>query len=254
MKKGILLTIIALVASVLMTGCSVFDIFVERVEGSGEMIVEHRELPSFNSIKASGDIQLFITQIDSGIEVHAESNLLKYVRTYVEDQTLIIEIATADGSSIIIEPFEPILVYVQFARVKDISLSDGVVMTSSQLVAEGAEINLSLNKNCEGSINALRTDILHVSLSGGSDLQIVDGQVVEQYITASEDSTYIAEWVKSEITEIALSDNSEATIWAEEIFNVDLTGGSVAYYFGSPVNLIEVRNKGGSDYISRGEH
>lgn len=254
MKRSFLFIVTILVASLLMTGCSALDIFVDKVPGSGELIVEHRELPAFNSINASGDIQLFLTQLEAGIEVHAESNLLKYVRTYVEDQTLIIEIAKADGSSVIIEPFEPILVYVQFDRIKDITLASGVEMTSSQLVAEGAEINISLLDDCHASINALRADILHVSLYGGSDLEIVDGQVLEQYIVASEDSTYTADWVKSEITEIALSDGSEASIWAEETFNVDISGGSIAYYYGSPVTLNEVRNKGDSDYISRGEH
>jgi hypothetical protein len=254
MKRSVLVIIIVLVVSLLMTGCSALDVFVDRVPGSGELIVEHRELPAFNSINASGDIQLFLTQLDKGVEVHAESNLLKYIRTYVEDQTLVIEIAKADGSSVIIEPFETIVVYVQFDRIKDISLAGGVEMTSSQLVAEGAEINLSLYEDCHASINALRTDILHVSLSGGSDLEIVDGQVLEQYIAASEDSTYTADWVKSDITEITLSDGSEATIWAEETFSVDISGGSIAYYYGSPVNLTEVRNRGDSDYISRGEH
>ena len=143
--------------------------------------------------------------------------------------------------------------YVQLDRIKDISLADSVDMTSSQLISEGAEINLSLHGDCEASINALRTDILHISLTGGSHLQIIDGQVTEQYILASEDSSYTAEWVRSEITEIELSDGSEATIWAEETFNVDLSGGSIAYYFGSPINLNEVRSRGGSDYISRGE-
>lgn len=254
MRRSILLISIALTASLLMSACGVLEIFVDKIEGSGEVVVEHRELPEFTSIEVSGDIQLFITQLDTGVEVHAESNLLKYIRTYVEDQTLFIEIADADGNSVIIEPFEPILVYVQLARIKDISLSNGVEMTSSQLVAEGAEMNLSLHGDCDGSINALRTDILNISLSGGSHLEIVDGQVSEQYIQASEDSSYTAEWVKSDITEIELSDGSEATIWAEETFNVNLSGGSIAYYFGSPVNLNEVRNKGGSDYISRGEH
>jgi len=254
MKRSLPFIIIVLLVSLLMTGCSALDVFVERVPGSGELIVEHRELPAFNSIDASGDIQLFLTQLDKGVEVHAESNLMKYIRTYIEDQTLIIEFAKADGSNIIIEPFEPIVIYVQFDRIKDISLANGVEMTSSQLVAEGAEINLSLYDDCHASINALRTDILHVDLFGGSELEIVDGQVLEQYIVASTDSSYTADWVKSDITEITLSDGSEASIWAEETFSVDISGGSIAYYYGSPTNLTEVRNKGESDYISRGEH
>jgi hypothetical protein len=153
-----------------------------------------------------------------------------------------------------LKPLEPIRVYVKLVRIKDVSLYDGVILTSSQLVADGGEINVSLTGESWGYVNAIRTGTLHVSLSEGSELQVIDGQVTEQYVSASGESIYAADWLRSETTEIQLSDNSEATIWAEDTFNVNLSGGSMAYYYGSPVNLNEVRSTGDSDYISRGEH
>lgn len=253
MKKALPLFLTLLVA-ISFTSCSVMEMFVETVEGSGEVIVEQRDLPVYNSIEAHGDIELYVTQLNTGVEVHAESNLLKYVRTYVEDQTLIVEIADTDGSSINLKPLEPIRVYVKLVRIANVTLYDGVILTSSQLVADGGEINLSLFGGSWGYINAVRTGTLYVDLADGSELQVIDGQVTEQYITASDESIYTADWLKSETTEIVLSNNSEATIWAEDTFNVNLSGGSMAYYYGSPTNLNEVRNTGDSDYISRGEH
>lgn len=253
MKKVLPLFLVFLIA-ISIASCDVMKLFVETVEGSGEVIVEQRDLPLFNSIEAHGDIELYVTQLNTGVEVHAESNLMKYVRTYVEDQTLIVEIANTDGGSINLKPLEPIRVYVKLVRINSITLFDGVILTSSQLVADGGEINLSLWGESWGYVNAIRTGTLHVDLSGASELQVIDGQVTEQYITASDGSIYTADWLRSETTEIHLSDNSVATIWAEDTFNVNLSGGSMAYYYGSPVNLNEVRNSGGSDYISRGEH
>jgi len=253
MKRIWVLIVLSSLAVVSLTGCAVLELFVETVEGSGESIVEKRELGSFNTIEAHGDIELFVTQQNTGIEVHAESNLMKYVHTYVEDQTLIIEIADTDGSSINLKPLKPIKVYVKLVRIIGVSLSGGVEFTSGQLVADNAEINLSLIEGSKGKINAVRTGVLNIYLAGGSILEIVDGKVTEQFIKASGGSTYSAEWVKSDVTEITLSDGSEASIWAEDTFNVDLSGGSMAYYYGSPVHLNEIRSKGNSDYISRGE-
>ncbi len=254
MQKRILLIILTLILGLFMAGCSMVSFFVKTVEGSGELIVEKRDLPTFNAIEASGDFELFVTQLDDGVEVHAESNLMKYVRTYVDNQTLIVEIADTDGSRIIIHPLEPIQVFVNLAQVEGITLSDGVEMTSSQLLAEEARIDLAFSGGSIGKVNAIRTGELHVNLSGGSELQVIDGQVNEQYVQASGASIYTADWLKSDTTEIELSGGSEATIWAVEIFNVDLSGGSLAYYYGSPVHLNELRSSGGSDYISRGEH
>lgn len=253
MKNSHILIAVLLLGVLSLTGCGVLELFVETVEGSGESIVEKRELGSFNAIEAHGAIELFVTQQNTGIEVHAESNLMKYIHTYVEDQTLIIEIADTDGSSINLKPLKPIKVFVKLVRIIGVSLSGGVELTSGQLVADNAEINLSLIEGSTGKINAVRTGVLNITLADGSELEIIDGKVTEQFIKASGGSKYSAEWVKSDVTEIALSDESEASIWAEETFNVDLTGGSMAYYYGSPVHLNEIRSKGNSDYISRGE-
>lgn len=253
MKKSLPFILVLLIAA-LLTGCDALGIAVETVEGSGEMIVEHRDLPAFNAIEAHGDFELYVTQLNTGLEVHAESNLMKYVRTYVEDQTLIVEIANTDGSSIHLKPLEPIQIYVKLVRINSVALSGGVKMTSGQLVAEDDQIDLTFTDGSWGYINAIRTGILHVDLFDGSELQVIDGQVAEQYVTATDGSIYTADWLKSDITEIQLTGGSEATIWAEDTFNVDLSGGSMAYYYGSPVNLNEVRSSGDSDYISRGEH
>jgi predicted small secreted protein len=253
-KKSLTLVIIIVLLAVTLTSCNPLSFLIKTVEGSGEMIVEKRDLPMYNAIEAHGDFELFITQLDTGVEVHAESNLMKYVRTYVEDQTLVVEIADTDGSSINLKPLEPIKVYVKLVKVNSLALSGGVEMTSGQLLADDAKIDLSFSGGSKGIINAVRTGTLTISLSGESNLQVVDGQVEEQHIQASGESSYTADWLKSEVTEIQLSGSSEATIWAEETFNVNLSGGSLAYYYGSPVHLNELRNSGGSDYISRGEH
>lgn len=236
-----------------LTGCTLAGIFAKTVEGSGEVVVEKRDLPAFTAIRAHGEIELYLTQLDSGVEVHAEGNLMKYVRTYVQEQTLVVEIADTDGGAINLKPLAPIEVYVRFEKLNSLTLSAGVKMTSSQLVAEDARIDLSLSGGSLGSINALRTGTLQVMLSGGSQLEVIDGQVTDQFISASDGSSYTADWLKSEATEIKLSRGSEAAIWAVDTFNVDLSGGSTAYYYGSPTHLNEVRNSGGSDYISQGE-
>jgi hypothetical protein len=244
---------IALLLAVLMSSCSAANIFVKTVQGSGEVVVEKREVESFSKIKAHGDLELFVTQVEPGVEVHAESNLMKYIHTYVEDQTLIVEIADTDGASINLQPLEPIQVYVMLTKITDVQLSGSVDLKTGQLIAEDMQMNLSLSGESTAKINAVRADILNINLSGASELEIVDGQVVEQFIEASGDSQYLAEWLKSDSTTMMLSKGSEATIWAEEDFEVELSGGSTAYYYGSTNNLSEIKSTGGSDYISKGE-
>ena len=251
-KYGYLVPVLLLLASMI-SSCGVANIFMDTVQGSGEVVTEIREVPNFSKIEAHGDFELFVTQIESGIEIHAEGNLMKYIHTYVKDQTLVVEIADTDGSGINLKPLEPIEIYVKLTKITDISLTGGVKLNSGQLIAKDMQINLLLTDGSEAKINALRTGTLTVTLLDESSLEIVDGQVTEQTIKASKESQYSAEWLKSEATTMVLSGDSEATIWAEETFEVELTGGSTAYYYGSPNTLTEVKNAGGSDYVSKGE-
>ncbi len=252
MKKMKLFLFLAIAIGISLTGCDRFAFFTETVEGSGEVVIEKRDLKGFNKIEANGEFELYVTQLNTGVEVHAESNLIKYVRTYVQEQTLFVEITDAEGKSINLMPLEPIRVYVKLVRVQSINVSNGVFLTTSQLLAEGSELSLSLTNDSQGYVNAIRTDTLRIKLSDDSELRVRDGQVSEQIITASNGSTYTADWLKSATTEIQLNNSSEATIWAVDTFQVDLSEGSTAYYYGSPINLNEVKNTGGSDYISRG--
>jgi len=253
MKKCNCLFILVLIISLFMTACDVIDLFVKNVVGSGELVVEKREVTSFSKIDAGGNLELHISKKYSGIEVNAESNLMKYIHTYIEGETLFVEIADTDGSHILLQPIEPIKVYIQFEKVTDISLHGGVEMASEAITAEGVEVKIEMSGGSEAIIDAITTEDLTVDLSGGSELTVSGGEVVNQYVEASGGSTYVADWVKSETTELTISGGGEGTIWVEETLDIDLSGGSTANYYGSPVNLIESGNSGGSDYISKGE-
>ena len=253
MRKLTILVSLILIAALSLTGCDIVNLFIKTVVGSGELVIEEREVTSFSKIDAGGGVELLITKGNNGIEVNAESNLMKYIRTYVEGETLFVEIADTDGGSINLQPLEPIRVSVQFSKITGVSLSGGVNLASEELTVEDMQIDVAMSGGSVAKIDAVHTDKLNVTLSGGSELSITEGEVTKQFIEASGGSVYLADWVQSEVTELMLSGGSEATVWAEETLEIDLSGGSMAYYYGSPNNLNEIGNSGGSDYISKGE-
>jgi len=252
-EKNSYLIILVLIIALLLTGCDIVGLFVKTVVGSGELVVEEREVTSFSKIEAGGNLELHVSKQYTGIKVKAESNLMKYIHTYVEGETLFVEISDTDGGSINVQPLEPIQVNIQFTKITGFSLSGGAQLASEALDGEDMQVDISLSGGSVAKIDAINTDNLNIILSGGSELSFSKGEVTKQIIEASGGSEYMAEWVQSEVTELRLSGGSEATIWAEETLDIDLSGGSTAYYYGSPANLNETSNSGGSDYISKGE-
>ena len=253
MKKAAFIMTLSLIIVLTLTGCDIVNLFVNTVIGSGELVVEEREVTSFSKIDASGNLELYVTKSNTGIEVNAESNLMKYIHTFVEGETLFVEIADTDGGSINLQPLEPIQVFVEFTKITDVSLHGGVQMESKELVAEEMQININMSGGSTAKIDAILTENLNMTLSGGSNLNVTEGKVTNQIIKASGGSEYMADWVQSVVTELIFSGGSEGTIWAEETLELALSGGSIVYYYGSPNNLDEIRSSGGSDYISKGE-
>ena len=63
--------------------------FFKGVKGSGVTKIEKREVAGFKKIEVSGAIEVEITaQKDFSVEVEADDNLLEYVKTEVEGETL----------------------------------------------------------------------------------------------------------------------------------------------------------------------
>ncbi len=128
---------------------------------------------SFSKIDAGGNLEVHISKKYTGIEVNAESNLMKYIHTYVEGETLFVEIADTDGSHIILQPLESIKVFVEFEKITDISLHGGAEMASEALIAEGVEVRVDLSGGSEAIIDEITSEDLTVNLSGGSDINCV---------------------------------------------------------------------------------
>ena len=61
------------------------------VEGSGKLLVETRDLPSFSGVNVSGSMDVYLTQgTTQAVKVEADDNLLKLIKTKVRGQELFI--------------------------------------------------------------------------------------------------------------------------------------------------------------------
>ncbi|MBN1872859.1 MAG: DUF2807 domain-containing protein, partial [Anaerolineae bacterium] len=94
MKKGILLRIVLIVMATNLA-CKItipsinIDIDVEKVEGSGNVIEETRDVRDFSRVRLAGFGRLHIERGDTeSLRIKAEDNLLQYITTEVKDGEL----------------------------------------------------------------------------------------------------------------------------------------------------------------------
>ena len=113
----------------------------EKVEGSGKLGSEVREISTFDQIKIEGVFNVFLSQKDKeSIRVEADENILPLVLTSVENNVLTVKLK--DNTSI--SKMKKINVYISMVNISSLK-SEGVGMLNceNQLNLNSLELNLS---------------------------------------------------------------------------------------------------------------
>jgi len=223
-RKTILLTI--LVIPVLISAC-VFTV----VRGSGDVVSETREVSNFDKVELSGVGTIYITQGDEeALEIEAEDNLLRYIKSSVRGSTLVIGFED-DQWTQVIQPTEPIKYFLTLKDITKIELSGAGRVIAEQI--ETTELRIVSSGAGDIQIDNLSADDLIVDLSGAGNCEI-GGQVTDQQITISGAGNYSAESLETEATSIQVSGMGSSEVWANDALNIEISGAGNVKYYGSP--------------------
>jgi len=208
----------------LMTAC-VLPIQNTRIQGSGKLASEIREVSRFNKVVLSGlgDLEIKVGDTESLI-VEADDNVINHIESYVSGSTL----------------------HIGFERFFNIIPSGGISYTltvkdlnSIEVSGYGdvyvASLNTdSLDVEVSGGgrivINDLTAGSLIVNLSGAGDFDL-SGIVDRQKVNLSGAGSYNASDLQSSEAEIDISGAGSAQMWVTTALDVNLSGvGSLQYY------------------------
>lgn len=149
--------LIILLASLTLVSCK-----LTGIKGNGELVEEVREIDTFRKIDVSGNYEVEINVGESTkLEIIAESNLLKYIKTKVKRNTLYI--STKEN----LRPREDLKIIISCPDLEAIECS-GV----NDIIADGInteEFNIDLSG--AGSIDISgKADLFKIEVSGAADL------------------------------------------------------------------------------------
>jgi hypothetical protein len=213
MKKiGLLIFAVALiigVSSAFSVSFGKFSFFKQRIAGSGVAKTETRTVEDFQNIETSGAMIVEVkTSKEFFVEVEADDNLLEYVKTEIDGDTLKIY------SKGWLSPKNKMIVRVSMPEIDEAE-------------ASGAS-NIS--------ISGIQNDRLSVSASGASKITL-SGEVQSLIIDLSGASKLDANELQSKNVEVDASGASNASINASETLNADASGASRISYFGDATDV-----------------
>ena len=227
MKKiGILIFIIAIVvgvavANVLSFGKASGNIFTfsfgSKIQGSGNMSSEVREINEFTGVDVGGVFEVEITAgKEYSVQVQADDNLLPYIRTEVDSDVLHIATTQRISSQI------PLRVIVSAPEIDHLDVSGA------------SKVTLFGVKNSE----------LGIHTSGASKLKL-EGETSELNVEVSGASKIDAESLRSKTASVDASGASKVSVFVTERLRSEASGASKIQYAGNPAS-VEKKSSGAS--------
>ncbi len=217
-KLGILIFIIALFIGVSLAGIFSFGNISGKIfnlsagfgeKGSGNIQTEKRNVSDFKAVDVSGAFVVEITaQKEYSLEVEADDNLLPFIKTEFDGETLRIETEGKITSS------NPLKIKISAPDIE----------------------NLQLSGASKASIVNLDNESLNVGSSGASKITC-EGKTNNLTVDMSGASNFDGETLKAENVSVDASGASEASVSVKNELRADLSGASKVVYFGNPANI-----------------
>jgi hypothetical protein len=202
------------------------------VRGSGEVITVEREVSDFDRVSLSGVGTLYISVgEEETLKIEAEDNLLPYIETFVQGQTLTIGFKD-HGLRAAFQPTEPIRYYLTVKNLAGLSLSGAGNIEVDEIATSELRIHTSGAGNIE--IDKLTAKVLDMDVSGAGNCHIYKGQVADQTLRISGAGGYQAPDLHSQTARIDISGLGGARVWVEEDLDIEISGAGTVTYFGSP--------------------
>lgn len=235
------------------------------VRGSGVLATEERDVPAFTAIRVASSADVILKAGDEQrVVASADDNVLPYLRTKVEGDTLVVDFRDDDsaGLSIMDTQHSP-QVEVTAPGVVELSTTSSGNITADSL--EGERIVLEISSSGNLSVDTARGDTVRVKVSSSGDLEValleatdlvveisssgdvtLGGDAQSQDIRLSSSGNYDAAELRSGEAVVDLSSSGNATVWVTDRLEADTSSsGKVSYYGNPPTVRGEVTALGG---------
>lgn len=221
LMAGLLLLALALSSS----GCDT----LRTIRGTGDITSQTREVTDFSAVDLAGIGNIIIDYGEQeSLRIEAEDNLLPYLETEVDGDTLTIGIR--EGVNII--PTQGIFYYLTVRELDEVSVS-GLGNIDLPLL-EGTSVALNITGGGDIDAKEVNAKDLAVKLSGLGSLTIEGGEVTNSNVQLTGAGNYNASQLVSQVVNVQVTGLGSAGVWAEDALSATITGGGSVRYKGKP--------------------
>lgn len=213
--------------------------FHKRITGNGVVGKETRNPGNFSEVKVNGSPDVILHEGNScEVTVEAEENILRYIRTRVKGDLLIVDLE----DNINITTHEKMVVHITAPRYKELTVAgSGNIQSEDKLENPGS---ISFVTAGSGDIEAaVNTPELNCRIAGSGNISIT-GETQNQDISIAGNGDINNEELRSENTKIKIAGSGNARVHASVKLNIEVAGSGDVFYRGSPTITQKVIGSG----------
>lgn len=231
--------VVATLAAVSLTSCNYNLEWGNTITGSQKVVSENRNVGSFDKVTVSRGIDCEVFYSDQPkVTVEADDNLIKEIRTTVENKTLIIS-CDYDGYSNVASK----KVIVHMPKIMSLETSSGASLVSrNTLLSDNLSIKSSSGSFIEAEVEA---DSIVLETSSGST-QTIRGKALKLSTASSSGSTLNAQQLLANEIFAQSSSGSSTKVTAILLLDAKASSGSSINFTKEPKELRKEESSGGS--------
>jgi hypothetical protein len=203
----------------------------KRVEGSGTVVDQQREVGSFSAIRVSGPIDVQLRSGDKEqVSVRFDDNLQSLIETtVVEGRAPTLEIRVARDASF--RARKAPVVSITFRQLEALSLSGSGDVRADRVRTD--DLAISIAGSSDVRIDDLDANTLGISIAGSGDFQ-ASGRADTQGIRIAGSGDVRAQRLTGKVVKISIAGSGDAHVNASETLEVSIAGSGDVIYAGSP--------------------
>jgi len=204
----------------------------DAVRGSGNGIVQQRELGAFSGVALGGPFQLVLRQgVQEAVEVRGDDNVVPLVETRIETSVggrRSLQVDLRRGARL--APSTRVVITVDFVRLDDLALGGSGEITGSGLRSQALAVSIGGT----GSVRlaALEAERLDVSIGGSGTLD-VQGRAGRLELNIGGSGRAAAGKLVAKDVRISVAGSGHAEVNAATTLEVAIAGGGEVLHVGS---------------------
>lgn len=200
----------------------------ERVQGSGKIVKQQRELGHFRALATSvgGNVEIRMGNNES-VSIETDDNILPLVETVVENGTLRIRPAKRNLNL----DTRTMKIVVQVRTLERVSVGGSGTVDADKLEGE----SLTFDVGGSGAINVrdLRSESVAISIGGSGNLK-ASGNTERLQVSIGGSGNVRTEQLAARTATVSIGGSGQATVSATKSLNLSVAGSGDIAYYGDP--------------------